>query len=186
MRSLFYKTNNNTHIGNIGNKPHITTIDVYTDGSLIKYADGSLKGCGYGVYFPNDEIDNMSDPFIIGKITNNRAELYAIYRAIQEITKKYSFDIITIYTDSRYALESLTKHIILWKKNGWKNAKRKPVENQDLIMMLDEYMLKYQGKINIQWIRGHTKKKDIHSINNAKADNLANKGAELYSKLYGT
>lgn len=163
-------------------KPHITSIDIYTDGSFRKTSKGDI--CGYGIYFPGKELKNVAAPFAIGDITNNRAELHAIYQAILRVVKRYTFDLINIYTDSEYSKNSLTVWINAWKKNGWRNSKRKPVENQDLIKKIDKYLQMYQGKINIQWVRAHTNGVDIHSVNNAEADNLANRGADLYAELY--
>lgn len=162
-------------------KEHITSIDVYTDGSYKKKADGSLYGCGYGIYFPGKELKNIAAPFTKGNITNNRAELYAIYRAIVRITKKYTFDLINIYTDSEYSQKSLTEWIISWKKNDWKNSKKQPVENQDIIKKIDRYLQHYYGKINIQWVRAHA-----NNAGNIQADKLANKGSDRYAELYGT
>jgi ribonuclease HI len=164
------------------NISHLTSIEIYTDGSFRKTKKGNI--CGYGIYFPGKELKNVAAPFTVGEITNNRAELYAIYQAIIRVIKNYTFDLINIYTDSEYAQKSLTEWIVGWKKNNWKNKKKKPVENQDLIKKIDKYLEKYHGKINIQWVRAHTGKQDIHSINNNKADELANKGADLYAALY--
>lgn len=164
----------------IDKKPHIVSIEIYTDGSFKKTKSG--KKCGYGIYFPNKEIDDVAKPLsqAHGKITNNRAELYAIYYAISLVIEKYTFDLINIYTDSEYSQKSLTEWITSWKKNNWKNSKNKPVENQDIIKMIDVYLEKYKGKINIQWVRAHTANQDIYSKYNRKADELANLGAELY------
>jgi len=55
-------------------------IKVFTDWSYTKNKT-SVK-CGYGIYFPNNELANISKKFNKPPITNNRAELYAIYKAI--------------------------------------------------------------------------------------------------------
>lgn len=166
-------------------KKHIISIDVYTDGSLKTKSNGELLGCGYGIYFPGKELKNVSAPFTIGEITNNRAELHAIHQAIVRISKHYTFDLINIYTDSQYAQKSLTIWIDSWKKNDWKNSKNKPIENQDIIKKIDKYLQRYNGKINIQWIRSdHSKEKHIHSAGNAEADRLANAGSDKYAELY--
>ena len=169
------------------NKKHITSIDVYTDGSLIKTSKGVLYGCGYGIYFPGKELKNVSAPFTLVPITNNRAELHAIHQAILRIIKHYTFDLINIYTDSEYSQMSLTVWIHSWKKNNWKNSKKKPVENQDLIMKIDKYLQRYHGKINIQWVRAHAtgNQVHIHSVGNSKADLLANGGSNKYAQLFG-
>lgn len=162
-------------------KAHLTSINIYTDGSLKKTPKGDI--CGYGIFFPGKELKNVAAPFMIeGEITNNRAELHAIHQAIVRVIKNYTFDLINIYTDSEYSQKSLTVWIENWKKNNWKNAKKKAVENQDLIKKIDKYLQIYKGKINIQWVRAHTGNQDVHSVNNAMADNLANRGADMYNE----
>jgi ribonuclease HI len=163
-------------------KQHLNVINIYTDGSLKKTPKGDA--CGYGIFFPEKELKNVAAPFVKGKITNNRAELHAIHQALIRVIKTYTFDLINIYTDSEYSQKSLTVWITGWKQNGWKNSKRKPVENQDIIKKIDRYLQLYEGKINIQWVRAHTGDDDIHSINNAEADKLANRGADRYYKRF--
>ena len=161
-------------------KKHLHAINVYTDGSFRKTPHGPV--CGYGIYFPGKELRNVAAPMKDKLITNNRAELWAIYQAILRVIKNFTFDLITIYTDSEYCQKSLTIWITKWRQNKWKNAKKQPVENQDIIKKIDKYMHRYGNKIRIQWIRAHTGKQDIESINNAKADALANKGADKYTR----
>ena len=158
--------------------PHIDSIDCYTDGSLRPSGHGQL--CGYGIHFATPEIQkyvqDVAEPFTFGEITNNRAELYAILQTIQLVSEKVTFDHLNIYTDSEYSQKSLTVWIKSWKAKNWKNSKNKDVENQDLIKSIDELMEKYDGKINIEWVRAHTGNSDKHSIGNAEADRLANMG----------
>lgn len=168
-------------------KKHITSINIYTDGSLKRTSNRKIYGCGYGIYFPGKELKNVAAPFTHGEITNNRAELFAIFQAIIRVVKNYTFDLINIYTDSQYSQKSLTVWINTWKQNKWMNSQKKPVENQDLIKKIDKYLQRYQGKINIQWIKAdHGKGKYVHShnIGNEKADALANKGADKYAILH--
>ena len=96
-------------------KSQIGTIEVWTDGSLHRVKEGDI--CGYGVFFPGRELKDISAAFTIEPITNNRAELYAIYKAISKIEKKYDFEKIIINTDSEYSTKSLTVWIHKWKKN---------------------------------------------------------------------
>ena len=158
----------------------LDTINIYTDGSFKKTASGAIAG--YGIYFPNNEIKSIASAFTIQPITNNRAELYAIYRAIRIVKKKYTFNQMYIWTDSQYAQKSLTQWIGKWKNNNWLNASKKPVENQDILKDIDRLLDMFQGKIFIRWIPAHTGKTDPHSICNNIADMLANRGAEKYKK----
>lgn len=152
-------------------------IVIFTDGSCIK-KKGQIPKCGYGVYFPNKERTDISKPFGVGEPTNQRAELYAIYKGIKKIVKKYDFDRLDIYSDSEYSIKSLTEWINNWKKNNWKNANKKDVANQDLIKKIDKYLQKYTGKIFFHHVRAHTGKQDFESLGNAKADELATQGAK--------
>ena len=151
------------------------TIRIFTDGSFMKKKDGTK--CGYGVHFPNNELPDMSRKFTYGDSTNQRAELYAIYKGIKKIASVYDFNLIEIYTDSEYSINSLTKWISGWKRNGWKNAKGHDIANQDIIIKIDEYMQKYPDKILFTHVRSHTGNNDALSKGNAIADKLATQGA---------
>jgi ribonuclease HI len=158
-------------------KEHLKKIEAYTDGSLRREKAGDV--CGYGVYFPGKELKNIAGAFTIEPITNNRAELFAIYRAIKRIDQYYTFDRIVIFTDSEYSMKATTLWIRKWKQNNWKNAKKKPVENQDLIKKIDDFLQKYPKKIEIRWTRAH-----VGTRGNEEADRLANRGADLYREKY--
>ena len=64
-------------------KKNIDDIIVFTDGSCIKNTN-SIK-CGYGIYFPNNELANVSKKLKLLPLTNQRAELMAIYKCLKLI-----------------------------------------------------------------------------------------------------
>lgn len=158
-------------------KPVYDTITVYTDGACSENGKANAK-CGYGVYFPNKELENISKPFTMSPLTNQRAELYAIYKALKSITKSVKFNTIHIYSDSDYSIKSLTVWIKNWKLNNWKTANKKEVLNQDIIKKIDAIMEKYSGQIIFTHVRSHTGKQDVHSLGNEMADKLATKGVQ--------
>lgn len=153
------------------------TIKVYTDGSFRREKSGDV--CGFGIYFPDKELKNIASPFTLEPLTNNRAELYAIYRAIRLVEKNYRFDRLVIFTDSEYSMKATTLWIHNWKKKNWRNAKGKPVENQDLIKKIDALLQKHPDKIEIKWVRAHVGVKG-----NEEADRLANKGSDIFRERY--
>jgi ribonuclease HI len=59
----------------------------------------------------------------------------------------------TIHADSQYVIKGITEWIVNWKRNNWRNAQKKPVENQDLWQDLDRLASKQQ--IKWVWVRGH-------------------------------
>jgi ribonuclease HI len=156
-------------------KKNKINITVYTDGSCLK-SGGKIR-CGYGIHFPNEELKDVGKPFLHDPLTNQRAELYAIYKALKKITENLEFDTISIYSDSEYSIKSMTVWIKNWKKNNWKTAGNKDVLNQDLIKKIDKILTEYPKKISFTHVRAHTGGTDEHSIGNDKADKLANTGA---------
>jgi len=136
-------------------------IKVFVDGSCSK------KTCGIGIYFPNKEYKNISKKFKYYPLTNQRAELYAIYKTIITVKK---FKQLHIYSDSKYAISCVTEWINTWKINNWKTANNKNVKNQDLIKKIDSVMKK---NIFFHHVKAHTSKSDFESIGNKIADILS-------------
>jgi ribonuclease HI len=95
--------------------------------------------------------------------TNNRMELTAVIRGLEAL-KKSSF--VTIYTDSRYVMDGLTKWLPRWKANGWKTADKKPVKNDDLWRALDSAVQRHD--VLWRWVAGHSGHPE-----NERADALA-------------
>jgi ribonuclease HI len=161
-------------------------ITIFTDGSLIKYKNGTVYA-GYGVYFPNKEFSDVSEPFLIKPLTNQRTELYAIYTGIKQIIEGFDFKIITVYSDSEYSIKTLSKWAYEWEKNNWRTSNKKEAKNLDLIKPLFKIIKKYKGRINLVHVKSHTNKTDDLSIGNSFADKLAVSGAKeskyiLYEK----
>ena len=142
-------------------------IIMYTDGACSRNGTTNAKA-GIGVYFKNGEYNNISEPLDLRPATNQRAELRAIYVGLYEVAK--DVDVI-LYTDSMYSINCITKWHIGWAKNGWKNAKKQPVENQDLIKPLLNLVKKRTGNTKYIHVRGHS-----GDEGNNKADELARAG----------
>jgi len=98
--------------------------------------------------------------------TNQRMELQAAIEALKALRKECH---ITIHSDSKYVVQGMSEWIMGWKKNGWKNASRKPVANRDLWEMLDQ--LASGHDVTWVWIKGHA-----GHLENERADELARKG----------
>lgn len=156
-------------------KKNVNNITVFTDGSCIRRKGQPIKA-GYGIHFPNQEINDISHSFSDNP-TNQRAELYAIYKAIKKVASEYEFNTLDVYTDSKYAIGCLTVWIDNWKKNSWKGSKNAPVLNQDIIKKTDNLLQAYKNKICFHHVRSHTGKDDFESQGNAIADLLATQGS---------
>lgn len=113
------------------------------------------------------------------KTTNNRMELEAIISSLKQLqhyfAEKKSDQTnpeIYLYSDSKYAVEGITKWVIGWKNNGWKKADKKEPENLDLWQELDS--LKHQfTNLSFMWVKGH----DGHP-QNERCDQLCNRALD--------
>ena len=98
--------------------------------------------------------------------TNNRMELLGAINALESLTRKTE---ITIITDSNYVKNGITSWIFGWKKNGWKNAAKKPVANAELWQRLDTANAAHD--VTWKWVKGHAGHPE-----NERADALARAG----------
>jgi ribonuclease HI len=138
-------------------------VQIYTDGACL----GNPGKGGWGailIYKEHQKKIFGGEP----ETTNNRMEIQAVIEALKVLKKSSK---ITLYTDSIYVKDGITKWIFSWKKNGWRNANRKPVKNSDLWQMLEAETIKHD--IEWVWVKGHS-----GNHYNEIVDKLAREGAE--------
>ncbi|MES9860564.1 MAG: ribonuclease HI [Candidatus Thiodiazotropha sp. LLP2] len=135
------------------------------------FSDGACKGNpgpgGWGVvlrYAGQEKRLHGGEP----DTTNNRMELLAVIRGLQELTRASR---VQVTTDSQYVKNGITQWIHGWKRNGWKTSARKSVKNADLWRMLDSEVSKHE--VDWQWVKGHA-----GHPGNELADELANMGVQ--------
>ena len=119
---------------------------VFTDGSC----EGNPGPGGYGwVWVEDDEIVDSGygeDP----QTTNNRMELAALIAALRKIPQTES---LTIYSDSKLCVDTLTKWAAGWERRGWKR-KGGPIANLELVR--EAYALaQSHPNVRIEWIKAH-------------------------------
>jgi ribonuclease HI len=142
--------------------------------NLIAYTDGACSGNpgpgGWGALLQaKDGPKVVKERELKGgepATTNNRMELLAAINALESLTRRTE---ITIVTDSNYVKNGITSWIFGWKKNGWKNAAKKPVANAELWQRLDA--VNSQHDVTWKWVKGHAGHPE-----NERADQLANAG----------
>lgn len=151
-------------------------VRVYTDGSCINNGKSNAIG-GFAVYFPGGEFQNIAEKYTRHP-TNQRCELTAIYRAIQQTQQHVmAGGKIELYTDSEYSMKCLTNYCRKWCMNGWVKADKKPIENRDIIEPLWGFYSRYYKNIGLTHVRAHTGAADEHSRNNDIVDGMARKAA---------
>lgn len=146
----------------------MTDINVYTDGACSNNGYAGAKA-GIGIFFGVDDNRNVSER-VIGKQTNNVAELMAIIKVVEilhkEIAEKKK---ITIYSDSIYAIRACTVYGKAMAEKRWK----KNIPNRELVKRAFE-TFQHLPHITFKHIKAHSGLQDEHSIGNENADALAN------------
>ena len=134
---------------------------IYTDGACT--GNPGPGGWGIVVYFDDGSIHEMGDS--AQYTTNNKMEMQAAIAALEFFKLSRQTQPITLYTDSEYLINSITKWMPGWKKKGWKKSDGNPVQNQDLLEILDQLNSRL-----IQWqhVRGHS-----GNIGNERCDVIA-------------
>ena len=148
------------------------SIIIFTDGACSKNGKKNATA-GIGIHFPNKEFNDISEVFNLTPVTNQRAELYAIYVALKKVTEAPNFNKAIIYSDSQYSIKSVTLWIKNWEKNDWKTANGQTVKNQDIIKPINDILKKHKRKITFKHVRSHTGDTTFEALSNEKADKLA-------------
>lgn len=141
----------------------LSDVEVFTDGACL----GNPGPGGYAALLRSGghekEIAGGED-----LTTNNRMELMAAIAALELLKRPCR---VTLWTDSMYVRDGITKWVKGWKARGWKTAAREPVKNVDLWQRLDAATLPHQ--VEWRWVRGH----DGH-VENERVDKLAREEAK--------
>jgi ribonuclease HI len=136
--------------------------------SIIVYTDGSAKGNpgngGYGIVMMSGNFrKELQQGFRL--TTNNRMELLAVIVALESVKKEQSE--ITIYSDSKYVIDSVVKKWVF----GWEKKNFNKKKNPDLwIRFLKIYR---KQKVSFIWVKGHANNKE-----NERCDTLAVQAAD--------
>ena len=137
-------------------------IKIYTDGSCL---NNPGNGGWAAIINVNGEAKKISGSE--KDTTNNKMELMAPIKALQEIKKNQQ---IEIYTDSQYVRLGITDWIHKWITNNWQTSKKEPVKNKDLWIEL--YELTKSFEVKWIWVKAHT-----GNVLNEEADLLAKQAA---------
>ena len=138
-------------------------ITIFTDGS----ARGNPGPGGWGAIVVSGstvvELGGGED-----HTTNNRMELTAVISALESIGEERE---MTVYTDSAYVLNGITRWVKGWQKNKWKTSQKEDVINKDLWERLVE--VTEHRVIDWQLIKGHS-----GEVGNERCDVIATSFAD--------
>ena len=126
---------------------NLKKVVIYTDGACI----GNPGPGGYGaVLLYGQHRKEISGGYRL--TTNNRMEMMAAIAALNALKTRCD---VTLYTDSRYLVDAISKGwAIRWQKNGWGRNKKEKAQNVDLWEILLDLIKKH--KVKFKWIPGHS------------------------------
>ena len=134
-------------------------LDIYTDGAC----SGNPGSGGYGlVMLYKGARKELSQGY--KTTTNNRMEALAVIKALEALKEPCE---VTLYSDSKYVVDSITKGWVYnWKKKNWIKSDKKKALNVDLW----ERLLPLLEKHNVEfvWVKGHA-----DNVENERCDELA-------------
>jgi ribonuclease HI len=129
----------------------------YTDGSCL--GNPGPGGWGVRILHPDDTVYEFGAAE--AATTNNRMELQAVIATLEHLGQQS----LTIYTDSRYVIDGITKWLPGWRRRGWQTATGTAVKNQVLWQHLAQLL---HADVRWQHVRGHS-----GDPNNERVDEIA-------------
>lgn len=134
-------------------------LDIYTDGAC----SGNPGAGGYGVVMLyKGARKELSQGYKV--TTNNRMEMLAVIKALEALKEPCE---VTLYSDSKYVVDSITKGWVYgWKKRGWVKSDKKKALNVDLWERMLPLLEKH--KVEFVWVKGHA-----DNVENERCDELA-------------
>ncbi|MGQ0829562.1 MAG: ribonuclease HI [Bacteroidota bacterium] len=130
-------------------------ITIYTDGA----SRGNPGPGGYGVVMIYGSLrKELSEGFRL--TTNNRMELMSVIVGLEALKKSGSE--VTIYSDSKYVVDSVEKKWVF----GWEKKNFNGKKNDDLWMRFLKVFRRH--KVKFVWVKGHHTNKE-----NNRCDELA-------------
>lgn len=134
-------------------------LDIYTDGAC----SGNPGAGGYGVVMLyKGARKELNQGYRV--TTNNRMEMLAVIKALEALKEPCE---VTLYSDSKYVVDSITKGWVYgWKKRGWVKSDKKKALNVDLWERLLPLLEKHS--VEFVWVKGHA-----DNVENERCDELA-------------
>lgn len=126
-------------------------VKIYCDGACS--GNPGNAGSGLAIY-QNTQNPTLLYGSFVKNGTNNIAELNALFKALL-IASKFSKETkVSVFADSKYAIDCIITWAYSWEKNGWKK-KGGEIKNLELIKEAHYLYEELKDKIEIIHVRGH-------------------------------
>ena len=154
---------------------------IFTDGACKRQRMARLRRAGAGLFYGQNHHENKAWPLPGIRQSNQRAELWAVVRAMEENQRP-----IHIYTDSAYVHDNFHRwrH---WRHRGWQG------DHADLWLRLSRCLAPHPQRVKVSKVKAHLTWQHVSAglisaelkIGNAGADLLAGAGADMHDALVG-
>ncbi|QCI20391.1 ribonuclease HI [Buchnera aphidicola (Brachycaudus cardui)] len=137
-------------------------VKMFTDGSCL----GNPGAGGYSTilrYKFHEKI--LTSGFYL--TTNNRMELMAVISGLEFLNQSC---IVEVTTDSLYVKKGIIDWMPIWKRQEWKNNKKKLIKNIDLWLRINNALKNHT--VNWIWVKAHIGHKE-----NERCDMIARQSA---------
>ncbi len=138
-------------------------VRIWTDGAC----SGNPGPGGWGAILDHRSADRVYRKELSGgdpATTNNRMELTGAIEALSKLNEPCD---VTLYSDSQYLVDSISKGWAKgWQKRGWIKADKTPAKNPELFEKLLE-LCDYHN-VRFIWVKGHAE-----NPNNNRCDEMA-------------
>ena len=122
-------------------------VKIYTDGACSYNPGPGGWGCVLIYGEKQKQISGFEE-----NTTNNRMELMAVIKALEELKQACEVD---LFTDSAYVSNAFLQDWIGgWVKNDWRGSDKKEVKNKELWQRLLELTEKH--KVTFHKVKGHS------------------------------
>jgi len=121
------------------------------------------------VFWGDNDSRNLSER-LPGDQTNNRAEIYAVIRALEVCKDRERM--LEIMTDSMYVINAHQSWCEKWERNGWITVRKEPVKHKELFLRMTELVRARGSNVKMVFVRGHD-----GNYGNEQADQLAKMGS---------
>jgi len=122
---------------------------------IVVYTDGACSGNpgpgGWAWATAPDAARSASGGATV--TTNQRMEITAVLEALRTLVDGTAAP-VEVVSDSTYVVNCFRdRWYVKWEANGWRNAQRKPVANEDLWRPLIELVT--GNDVRLRWVKGH-------------------------------
>jgi ribonuclease HI len=158
-------------------------VNVFTDGSSLSAP--RTGGIGIRIVTIDSEGKEVVEDDVLPGYrgaTNNQMELLACIKGVQTAMVHPRLEVlkrICVFTDSQYVASNVDNAKFVWPTQQWRTKAGTPVLNAKLWKELTKEIRKAACRVDIRWVKGHSKK----SPHNRAVDKLAKRSAAMAINL---